>query len=104
MQTCRILWTDLAAGMADEVLDGRLLASLDSNELESVRATLLQAYNLAFEVCFIKIMKHLLSWRFYYFRLAVQAFPAPLKAVTAVLELDLLPTRDVILSPLTCAG
>uniref|UniRef100_F1KR93 Mitogen-activated protein kinase kinase kinase 4 n=1 Tax=Ascaris suum TaxID=6253 RepID=F1KR93_ASCSU len=49
MQTCRILWTDLAAGMADEVLDGRLLASLDSNELESVRATLLQAYNLAFE-------------------------------------------------------
>ncbi|KHN80011.1 Mitogen-activated protein kinase kinase kinase 4 [Toxocara canis] len=49
VQTCRILWTHLAAGMADEVLDGRLLVSLDANELESVRATLLQAYNLAFE-------------------------------------------------------
>lgn len=49
IETCRILWTGLASRLADEVLDGRPLSSLDQNEMESMRATLLQAYNLAFE-------------------------------------------------------
>lgn len=43
--------------MAEEVLDNRLPESLDPNELESIRATLIQAYNAAFEVKLIFFFK-----------------------------------------------
>ncbi|VDN17719.1 unnamed protein product [Gongylonema pulchrum] len=48
-QTCQMLFNNFAGKMIEDVLDGRELCSLDHNELESVRATLIQAYNLAFE-------------------------------------------------------
>uniref|UniRef100_A0A915PXE2 Protein kinase domain-containing protein n=1 Tax=Setaria digitata TaxID=48799 RepID=A0A915PXE2_9BILA len=47
--TCQMLFDEFAGKMVDDVLDGHELSSLDANELESVRATLIQAYNLAFE-------------------------------------------------------
>lgn len=45
-----MLFDEFAGKMVRDVLDGQELSSLDINELESVRATLIQAYNLAFEV------------------------------------------------------
>ncbi|VBB31573.1 unnamed protein product [Acanthocheilonema viteae] len=48
-QTCQMLFDEFAGKMVRDVLDGQELSSLDVNELESVRATLIQAYNLAFE-------------------------------------------------------
>uniref|UniRef100_A0A8R1TVV2 Protein kinase domain-containing protein n=1 Tax=Onchocerca volvulus TaxID=6282 RepID=A0A8R1TVV2_ONCVO len=46
---CQMLFDEFAGKMIKDVLDGQELSSLDVNELESVRATLIQAYNLAFE-------------------------------------------------------
>uniref|UniRef100_A0AAF5RVJ5 Protein kinase domain-containing protein n=2 Tax=Wuchereria bancrofti TaxID=6293 RepID=A0AAF5RVJ5_WUCBA len=48
-RTCQMLFDEFAGKMVRDVLDGQELSSLDINELESVRATLIQAYNLAFE-------------------------------------------------------
>ncbi|VDN08412.1 unnamed protein product [Thelazia callipaeda] len=47
--TCKMLFENLAGKIVEDILDGQELSSLDINELESVRATLIQAYNLAFE-------------------------------------------------------
>lgn len=55
-RTCQLLFDEFAGKMVKDVLDGRYLASLDLNELESVRATLIQAYNLAFEVFFLEFL------------------------------------------------
>lgn len=49
-RTCQMLFDEFAGKMVRDILDGQELNSLDVNELESVRATLIQAYNLAFEV------------------------------------------------------
>ncbi|EFO22624.2 STE/STE11/MEKK4 protein kinase [Loa loa] len=48
-RACQMLFDEFAGKMVRDVLDGQELSSLDVNELESVRATLIQAYNLAFE-------------------------------------------------------
>ncbi|CAG9537921.1 unnamed protein product, partial [Cercopithifilaria johnstoni] len=48
-RNCQMLFNEFAGKMVRDVLDGQELNSLDVNELESVRATLIQAYNLAFE-------------------------------------------------------
>lgn len=51
VETCDMIWNDLAGRLFEEILDDRVLCSLDQNELESLRATVIQAYNFAFEVC-----------------------------------------------------
>ncbi|MFH4978632.1 hypothetical protein AB6A40_005341 [Gnathostoma spinigerum] len=46
---CEMLWDTFTGGMTEKVLDGEKIESLDSYERESLRATLLQSFDLAFE-------------------------------------------------------
>ncbi|VDK84024.1 unnamed protein product [Litomosoides sigmodontis] len=68
-QTCQMLFDEFAGKMVRDVLDGQELSSLDVNELESVRATLIQAYNLAFEYhrefyqILLKQNRHYFAWQ-----------------------------------------
>ncbi|KAM3717480.1 Mitogen-activated protein kinase kinase kinase [Dirofilaria immitis] len=68
-RTCQMLFDEFAGKMIRDVLDGQKLSSLDVNELESVRATLIQAYNLAFEYHreFYQILpkqdRHFFAWQ-----------------------------------------